>query len=482
MSFFLRRHLGFTRCSIITITVSCFSLCISGDYIYEYGIDEFPDPKTTVRPASSLQPQHVLVTLDDYRQRYALYHTDPDLQALHQAAPLLAAWDDHEFANNAWVNGSQEQNSTIDGPWHVRVRNAVQAYHEWLPTRYFLDDGNYLKYWRSVQFGNLATLMLLETRVTARTDPNVIPDVFSSAGAMGFSVLPPSQWSSQPAMIAKIKELKASTDAYRNLPNLTVIGQGEQLQWLNDTVIQSVKTGTRWQLLAQDTVMLESLAPDLEGAIAQEKDAAKAAFWKERYFNLTSGANATTTLNTTAGSFVPLNGVPIPVTDAMRYAVRAAQALGQYRINYDFDSWAGYQYNKRQILQAMASSRNAIIYGGDSHNAWGGIESLDGKPFAAEFDGPAVTSIGFEGYFPFVPTDLVAAGMLVSNGEFGMKYAETNHKGYMLVTLNHSNHHTEYVMVDNIISRNYQAYCDYAVDSIDGQVGTWVQSSTCLGA
>jgi len=43
------------------------------------------------------------VTLANYRQRYAQYKTDPDLQAAHAAAPWLAVFDDHEVANN-WAD------------------------------------------------------------------------------------------------------------------------------------------------------------------------------------------------------------------------------------------------------------------------------------------------------------------------------------------------------------------------------------------
>ena len=42
------------------------------------------------------------ITIDDYRKRYAQYRQDQDLQALHAALPMIAVWDDHELANDAW--------------------------------------------------------------------------------------------------------------------------------------------------------------------------------------------------------------------------------------------------------------------------------------------------------------------------------------------------------------------------------------------
>ncbi len=40
------------------------------------------------------------VTLEDYRLRYALYKSDPDLRAAHAAHPFVVTWDDHETENN----------------------------------------------------------------------------------------------------------------------------------------------------------------------------------------------------------------------------------------------------------------------------------------------------------------------------------------------------------------------------------------------
>ena len=62
-----------------------------GDYIYEYGT-----PEQHVRPISGPE----IVTLDDYRRRYAQYRTDPSLQAAHAAAAFVATWDDHEVDND----------------------------------------------------------------------------------------------------------------------------------------------------------------------------------------------------------------------------------------------------------------------------------------------------------------------------------------------------------------------------------------------
>ena len=87
-----------------------------------------------------------------------------------------------------------------------------------------------------------------------------------------------------------------------------------------------------------------------------------------------------------------------------------------------------YQVNKKEVLEALSGAENAVIYGGDSHNAWAGVESLDGVPVAVEFDGPAVTSPGFESYFGFAPKALMEAGMVAGASEHGLKYNEIMHK------------------------------------------------------
>ena len=223
------------------------------------------------------------------------------LQALHASAPLIAIWDDHEFANNAFKGGSEQHNGvygnlTVDGPWSVRVEAAARAYHEWIPTRYFMDDGKYLKIWRSFTFGDLATLMMLETRVVARTDSNrnldtpyphpPIFDAFGTVGKMGFGSVPPAYWT--PSMIANIQGLAAQYDAYRNQSNLTVTGN-EQIQWLTKAV-KSAAQSTTWQLLGQDTVMLEQFPPDFQAAIAAETDPNMKAKFQSWYTNLTGPA------------------------------------------------------------------------------------------------------------------------------------------------------------------------------------------------
>lgn len=67
------------------------------------------------------------VRLSDYRQRFATYRTDPDLQAAHAAAPWAVAWDDHE-TENTYADEISENNDPTE-QFRQRRADAYQAYY-----------------------------------------------------------------------------------------------------------------------------------------------------------------------------------------------------------------------------------------------------------------------------------------------------------------------------------------------------------------
>ncbi|WP_435297054.1 alkaline phosphatase D family protein [Streptomyces sp. YPW6] len=128
-----------------------------GDYLYEYGTGEYTTRGTAVREH---RPAHEILDLADYRTRHGHYKTDDDLQALHAAHPVIAIWDDHEFANDAWSGGAQNHTPETEGAWRQRVAAAKQAYFEWMPVRASTEGTVY----RRLRFGRLADLHLLDLR------------------------------------------------------------------------------------------------------------------------------------------------------------------------------------------------------------------------------------------------------------------------------------------------------------------------------
>lgn len=137
-----------------------------GDYIYEYGADELEG--TAVLPDRTMVPAHQTVTLEDYRQRYALYRADPDLQKAHAQHPWICTWDDHETANNSYDDGAPAHDESVDGPWEVRKRAGIQAYFEWLPVREAFNPNLGGQMYRRVAYGPLVDFFVLDTRLQGR--------------------------------------------------------------------------------------------------------------------------------------------------------------------------------------------------------------------------------------------------------------------------------------------------------------------------
>ncbi|KLL10322.1 alkaline phosphatase D family protein [Protofrankia coriariae] len=128
-----------------------------GDYIYE-------DATTTGSIREHLGSE--IVSLADYRRRYAQYKSDPDLQAAHAVAPWLVVPDDHEVENN-YANMVRADNSPAltAAEWTARRTAAYQAYYENMPLRpSAAPAGNSIPLYRRVRWGTLATFHMLDTR------------------------------------------------------------------------------------------------------------------------------------------------------------------------------------------------------------------------------------------------------------------------------------------------------------------------------
>lgn len=181
-----------------------------GDYIYEY---------SGVRDQVRFHTYREIETLDDYRNRLALYKTDPDLQAAHAAFPWVVTWDDHEVDND--YAGAISENNDPEDAFLRRRAAAYQAYYEHMPLRRSsMPRGPEALIYRSLSFGRLAQFYVLDTR-QYRTDQPCGPQ----------RVAPPCP---------------ASLD-----PNATILG-AEQRRWLLDQLSNST---ARWNVLAQQVLM-----------------------------------------------------------------------------------------------------------------------------------------------------------------------------------------------------------------------------------
>ncbi|MEM9390848.1 MAG: alkaline phosphatase D family protein [Bacteroidota bacterium] len=131
-----------------------------GDYIYEYGPGSYGD--TTL--SRTHYPKKEVITLADYRLRYSQYRLDPDLRLAHQNHAFIAIWDDHEIANDSYVEGAQNHQEG-EGDYKVRREAARKAYYEWLPVR--ASENLYRKF----DYGELVDLIMLDERLAGRTAP-----------------------------------------------------------------------------------------------------------------------------------------------------------------------------------------------------------------------------------------------------------------------------------------------------------------------
>ncbi|MGB0513276.1 MAG: alkaline phosphatase D family protein, partial [Wenzhouxiangellaceae bacterium] len=210
-----------------------------GDYIYEYAADGYASHRSQEFGRVSV-PGHELVTLDDYRLRHAQYKSDPDSIAMHAAHPLIAVWDDHEVANDAWLSGAQNHQPDAEGEWTIRRRNAWRAYDEWMPIRTpgLADNG---RLFRSFDFGDLASLTMLDTRYFGR-------DLQVDA--------------------LKHMDDPEALERIRRDPSRNLLGE-QQSAWLARTLGQS-SGNQRWQIIGQQILVSELLLPDLSGVLDLE--------------------------------------------------------------------------------------------------------------------------------------------------------------------------------------------------------------------
>ena len=141
-----------------------------GDYIYEYGPREYEVDSGTVR----LHEGPEIISLEDYRNRHALYKTDEDLQAAHASFPWLVTWDDHEFEND-YADEIPEEGSQQEGQPEAFLQRraaAYQAYWEHMPMRPSRRPrGPDMPLYRRFTFGDLAEFNVVDTRQYRSNQP-----------------------------------------------------------------------------------------------------------------------------------------------------------------------------------------------------------------------------------------------------------------------------------------------------------------------
>jgi phosphodiesterase/alkaline phosphatase D-like protein len=421
-----------------------------GDYIYEYGPGGYGTAEDAAGSRGFL-PNREILSLDDYRERYAQYHTDPGLQALRAAAPLIAIWDDHETANDSWKGGAENHQSATEGDWITRRDAALKAYYEWIPIR---DPGlrqpsdgatassPLTQGYRSFSFGEVLALHMLETRLTARDQQLQYPDAAAIQARIGAiladpaqvasyatkaGIAPPTSAAAIPAFATALAPLVSQELVIAIVqkawgdPNRDLIGD-TQMAWLQQ---QMASSSAAWQVLGQQ-VLMQSMAVPTE---------------------LLLNAGNPALLDKYAGPLQKLaTGTPFASLPPAEQSLFAEAG----KIPYNLDAWDGYGAERETILQtALALGKRLISLAGDTHNAWAGVlDTMSGgsKPVGTvagvEFATPGVTSPGLEKYLPGADAYIRAKYPAVDglDGLFlgyvnGLKYADLNRRGFLDLTV-----------------------------------------------
>ena len=125
-----------------------------GDYIYEssWGRDH-------VRSHGAPEPY----SLEDYRNRHALYRSDPDLQDAHAACPWVLTWDDHEVDND--YADDRPEDGMDRASFLARRAAAYRAYYEHMPLPPSMQPhGADMHIYTRLDWGALARLHVLDCR------------------------------------------------------------------------------------------------------------------------------------------------------------------------------------------------------------------------------------------------------------------------------------------------------------------------------
>jgi alkaline phosphatase D len=188
-----------------------------GDYLYEYGIPADGGLRRDATLPASFRAE--TITLDQYRDRYALYKLDPDLQRAHHAAPWIVTLDDHEVENN-WADEVPE-NSVPRDEFVVRRANALRAWWEHMPMRRAQQPAGFdMQVYRRFRYGDLAEFSVLDTRQ------------YRSDQVYGDGTKPPGPDTADPAR--------------------TITGDAQE-RWLLDGLAAS---RTRWNVIPHQTAIM----------------------------------------------------------------------------------------------------------------------------------------------------------------------------------------------------------------------------------
>ena len=377
-----------------------------GDYIYEYDADGFGG-EAGKRIGRIHDPRHETVSLDDYRRRHAQYKTDQGSLAMHARHPLIVMWDDHETANNPWMGGASNH-QLEEGSWAARRAASLQAFYEWLPIRDPGPGNSREKYWRHYKFGDLVSLITLESRHTGRSQQISYDEHLGQLDT--------------PAQAQEFLRVVVGA-SNRNMLSPEMEG------FLKSELEESVGSGRRWRLIGNQTVMAKSITPVLDEPLF------------DRLRRDLEGDGARILGNLTR--------------------------LGELGLPEDMDIWDGYPVAREKFYQIAkdAGARDLLVLSGDSHSYWANsLYDADDQAMGVELGTTGITSprsllaLGIEGIQRF--DELNAA----NNRE--IEWTDGRHRGFVRLRIDHERAHADFVTVSDVESRRYTTRTVHAIDIV----------------
>lgn len=385
----------------------------TGDYIYEYGADRWG--AEVARTIGRIhEPAHDIVSLTDYRTRHAQYKTDAGARAMHAAHTLIACWDDHESTNNPWAGGAQNHQPETEGDWGQRRAASIRAYFEWMPVLEpeWLENSRSrerMQFWRSYSFGDLATLVTLETRHTARAKQ-----------------IDYSEW---------FPLIKSKDDAERllrdemGIPGRRMLAPEMEAD-LTDSLSRSVKGGQPWRLIGNPMPIAKTAIPDL----------------------VSLGILP-------APEIVMKDDGTIDVAKTLQSHPGADIAWkGKWNLPFYEDTWDGYPWAREQLykLSQNAGAGDLVFLTGDSHSFWANRLADDaGSSAGIEIGTSGVTSPGDFIARGFTPKEAGAIDKALADHIGEIVWTDNLHQGYVRVTLGREGGLAEFIAVSTVVSQNY---------------------------
>ncbi|MEO1554402.1 MAG: alkaline phosphatase D family protein [Pseudomonadota bacterium] len=366
-----------------------------GDYIYEYGVDGYGGSVGQELDRNH-EPPLEIVSLDDYRTRHAQYKTDLDLQAAHAAAPWICTWDDHESTNNSYRTGAENHNPEQgEGNWTDRKQAAVQAYLEWMPVRDPEVGKAREALYRRFDFGDVASVICLETRLTGRSDEI---SWFTELAGLEPTAVP----------LAAMNTMVRVQTSER-----TMLGAAQE-QWLDNELKDSTAKSKTWQVLANQIVMARVRPPNFETSLTDEQKAAQGVGYVQQ--------------------LIPFSQLGLP---------------------WNLDAWDGFPAARDRLYEsAKEAGARLVTLTGDTHTAWANtLLDADDEQRGVEFGCTSVTSPGFGTYMKEVPD--IGAQFADANPE--VDFYDPDGNGWTQVTLSADEVRADYRKVSDVRAEAFTA-------------------------